>query len=650
MRFCCFFVLCLYFEFCSFAVKANDLVLDKHGLVYELKEFGKMHLNYNNSMFDYNEIRDNRNWVDAHNLRQKPQIHNYSKWLKINMDNQSDIENWYLSFGYARLPLLRVYEIEDTSLKLKFELNNNDTFYDRPIYDPQLYIPINLGLASKHTLLIEYRTFANAPANIRLHNYKHYLATSQKSTLINGAIAGIVIAILLIISVNLFFNPNKTNIYYALWTFTFLMIVLDMAGFTSKYFWPKSGGESGLFSILLMTSVPIFHLLFIKSFLQLKQFNNKLCKVYTYLLYTYLVLLPVSLWFNTVFFNLILSTLVTPLFIYTAYWSWYQNAPGISVFSLSLFNHVLFVNVLTIVGASYGNIFPSLEISDYIKIGYLLEVSLFTVALAIQNKSVQNQLVCYLETQVDVLNQNLHKEKLQQESSIEAVKQKEEKLFADLSHELRTPLTVMKVQVESLQHNIVDNVHTSYGKLMSKIDELNSFIDHLMQVSPNMQTLIVKQHKVQDLLLHIQSINVDSTKLSLSFPDETCLSSRQKTLLLEYDHQALITVFNECCDNAIAHGGSQMKISIDIDNESNVLEINMDNSGEAISSDLFKDIFDPLVRLDKARQNSSKHKGVGLSLCKQIIEANHGQIFASNGALGGLSVHIVLPLKMLQTV
>ena len=138
MRFCYFFVLSVFFVLYSFAVKASDLVLDKYGTVYELKDFGWMHLNYDNHLFDYNAIRDNRNWFEAHSLKQKPQIHNYSKWLKLEVENQSDLENWYLSFGYARLPLFRIYEIDDTSLKLKFELNENDTFYDRPIYDPQL--------------------------------------------------------------------------------------------------------------------------------------------------------------------------------------------------------------------------------------------------------------------------------------------------------------------------------------------------------------------------------------------------------------------------------------------------------------------------------------------------------------------------------
>ncbi|WP_161568530.1 sensor histidine kinase [Pseudoalteromonas phenolica] len=251
-----------------------------------------------------------------------------------------------------------------------------------------------------------------------------------------------------------------------------------------------------------------------------------------------------------------------------------------------------------------------------------------------------------MQRQVDVLNKNLSEEKIQQATSIEAVKQKEEKLFADLSHELRTPLTVMKIQVESLQHNIVDNVHTSYGKLMNKIDELNSFIDHLMQVSPNAKPVKVTVHTIEDLISDVKSIDVDPNELILTLPTIKHFTSEQLKMLVEYDPQGLSTVFNECCHNAISHGGSEMNISIDIDDESNSVVINLDNSGEAISDNVFKDIFNPLVRLDDARQNSSKHKGVGLSLCKQIIAANNGQVFASNGVLGGLSIHIVLPLKM----
>jgi signal transduction histidine kinase len=57
-------------------------------------------------------------------------------------------------------------------------------------------------------------------------------------------------------------------------------------------------------------------------------------------------------------------------------------------------------------------------------------------------------------------------------------------------------------------------------------------------------------------------------------------------------------------------------------------------------------IFSPLTRLDEVRNSEGNHKGVGLSLCKRIIESSNGEIFASNGSLGGLSIHIVLPLKM----
>lgn len=649
MRFCNFIVLSLILFLYSTITVASSLVLNDKQDMFLLKEHGLIHFNYENNDISISDINNPQFWVRSNAHKQKPSIKPYSKWFKLDITNHSQNTDWYLSFGYARLPLLKIYELKANDLITEFEHRGTDSFYKRPIHDPQLYIPLSFPKGESKTFIVEYQTFANAPANLRLHNYQHYLNTSQQSTLVNGAIAGIVSAILLIIMVNLFFNTNRTNIYYALWTFTFLLIVIDMAGFTSKYVWPNIGGESSLFSTLLMTSVPIFHLMFIMSFLQLSKYHPKIELIYKITVYIYCLLIPVSLWLNTVFFNLVLSTLIIPLFLYTAYWSWTQKAPGIRVFSLSLFNHVLFVNILTIVGASFGNVFSELELSDYIKIGYLLEVSLFTIALAVQNKSVQNQLVLYLQEQVNSLNENLSVEKQLQVTNHEEVKQKEEKLFADLSHELRTPLTVMKIQVESLQHNIVENVHVSYGKLMNKINELNTFIDDLTQITPsseNYKNTNIKTQKVKDVISATQSIEIDHQLLNINFPDIFDYSPSDLQQQIDYDPEGFKIVLEECSQNAISHGGNQLDISVNVDRKEDLLVINIDNSGEALEETALDFIFSPLTRLDEVRNSEGNHKGVGLSLCKRIIESSNGEIFASNGALGGLSIHIVLPLKM----
>ncbi|RZQ53951.1 histidine kinase [Pseudoalteromonas phenolica] len=629
-------------------VYAAQLSLDNDTAVHDLKLYGEVYFNYKNVPVSRSLVNDKEIWHKADAVKQKPKITSYSKLLKLDISNTSSEQTWYISFGYARLPLLRIYEVSTDSVVKVFELQPYHNYFDRKIDDPQLYVPVKLEQNSTKTLLIEYQTFANAPANIRLHNYSHYLRTSQQSTMVNGAISGIVFAILLIILVNLFFNPNKTNVFYALWTFTFFMIVVDMAGFTSKYIWPHLGAESSKFSIFLMTTVPILHILFLKSFLQLQRYHKKLNITYKVVLALYTLLIPLSLWLNTVFFNLVLSSLIIPLFLYTVSWSWNQKAPGIRVFSLSLFNHVLFVNIFTIVGTSFGNIFPNFAIADYIKVGYLLEVCLFTIALAIQNKSLQNQFVSYLQEQVGSLQENLSEEKLQHVSNINEVKIKEEQLFADLSHELRTPLTVMKIQVESLQHNIVDNVHLSYGKLMNKIDELNGFIDNLMKVTPSGEVYKnpnIKTVNIKGLLSSIKSIHDSSNTLSITTPDVMTYDVREQMRCFDYDQEGFKIVLEECYQNASSHGGAQVAVSVHVDNEEDEVVISIDNSGSTINEEDFNRIFSPLVRLDGSRQNEQSHNGMGLSLCKKIIESSNGQIFAANSKLGGLAIHVIFPLK-----
>ena len=642
----------LIFFYASFLVifvpdgHTKTLILEQDKGVYELKKYGQIYFNYDNKNLDLNTLENQVSWQNAREVRQHPSINTYSKWFKFNLENNMSDVKWYLSFGYARLPLLKIFILKDGQLVKLYELDKDNAFNDRPLKTPQLYIPLPEEAKKYKTIYIEYQTFANAPASLKLHSHQHMVDTSQKSTMLNAASAGIVIAVLLIILVNLFFNPNKTNVFYALWTLTFLLIVIDMSGFTLKYFWPQVGAESSLFSILLMTTIPIFHVLFIKCFLQLKQYFVKLNLVYNVILFAYIVLVPISLYFGTVFFNLLLGSLVVPVSIFTIYWSWQQSAPGIKFFSLSLLNHIIFLNVLTIFGASFGNLVEGLSISTFIKAGYLIEVLLFTVALAIQNKALQNQLVSYLQNQVDSLSIHLSEEKSQRASNIKAVKLKEEKLFADLSHELRTPLTVMKVQVESLQHNIVDNVELSYGKLMNKINELNGFIDNLMSVTPSGQmykNTNIKSQQIKDLILTIHDVDIESDNLSIKRPELLDYSTQDLEKVFDYDPQGFKIVLEECCHNAESHGGNKVNISVKT-NEDAVL-IYVDNSGEPLQESVFERIFDPLVRLDDARQNGSSHKGVGLSLCKKIIDSCNGQIFASNGALGGMCIHIVFPIK-----
>ncbi|MCG7559987.1 sensor histidine kinase [Pseudoalteromonas sp. McH1-42] len=582
-------------------------------------------------------------FVPLNEIDKRPQHKLYSKWVSLKLDNQSSSADWVLSFGFARLPKLVVYQVDGGEFKQVLSQDEDARFDERPVQDPQMYLPLDLKPGHSE-FLIEYQTFANAPANLRLHSNANYLSTSQLSILTNASLAGVVAAILLIVIVNLAFNRNTTNVFYAMWTLLFLLIVIDMAGFSFQYFWPNHGFFSGQFSIALMAIVPIFHLLFVRGFLQLKHYHPTLNTVYVCGTWLYIILVPTALYLESVYFNLLASTFVIPLFVYTCIWSFRQKGPGMRTFTYSLINHLLFLNVLTIVGASYGNLIDVFEITSFIKVGYLIEVLLFTVALALQHKSLQGQLVRHLEQQVNALNRTVDSERQVVNEQVNQLKAKEEQLFTDLSHELRTPLTVMKIQVESLQYNIVENVEDSYAKLMAKIDELHKFIDQLMLVTGDKDVAsILNKENVKVAHFINETFQTCMTYVDPKKARLEVINRLDPHFTMQFDKRSIGNAILEVVKNALKYGGEGVDIKMSALVTEQNLVLRIEDSGMPLSYDAHRQLFQPLFREEASRSSLSGGKGMGLAVCKKIVECHGGKIDSHNSLLGGLCIEIILP-------
>ncbi|ALU45636.1 histidine kinase [Pseudoalteromonas rubra] len=582
-------------------------------------------------------------FVPLNKIDKRPQHKLYSKWVSLKLDNQSSSADWVLSFGFARLPKLVVYQVDGGEFEQVLSQDEDAKFDERPVQDPQMYLPLDLKPGHSE-FLIEYQTFANAPANLRLHSNANYLSTSQLSILTNASLAGVVAAILLIVIVNLAFNRNTTNVFYAMWTLLFLLIVIDMAGFSFQYFWPNHGFFSGQFSIALMAIVPIFHLLFVRGFLQLKHYHPTLNTVYVLGTWLYIILVPTALYLESVYYNLLASTFVIPLFVYTCIWSFRQKGPGMRTFTYSLINHLLFLNVLTIVGASYGNLIDVFEITSFIKVGYLIEVLLFTVALALQHKSLQGQLVKHLEQQVNALNRTVDSERQVVNEQVNQLKAKEEQLFTDLSHELRTPLTVMKIQVESLQYNIVENVEDSYAKLMTKIDELHKFIDQLMLVTGDRDVAsILNKEQVKVAHFINETFQTCMTYVDPKKARLEVVNRLDPHFTMQFDKRSIGNAILEVVKNALKYGGEGVDIKMSAMVTEQNLVLRIEDSGMPLSYDAHRQLFQPLFREEASRSSLSGGKGMGLAVCKKIVECHGGKIDSHNSLLGGLCIEIILP-------
>ena len=68
-----------------------------------------------------------------------------------------------------------------------------------------------------------------------------------------------------------------------------------------------------------------------------------------------------------------------------------------------------------------------------------------------------------------------------------------------------------------------------------------------------------------------------------------------------------------------------------------------DDSGPGVPQGALDHLFDRLYRVDRSRSRAQGGSGLGLSICKSIVNALGGEIRASNGYLGGLRIEVEFP-------
>lgn len=79
------------------------------------------------------------------------------------------------------------------------------------------------------------------------------------------------------------------------------------------------------------------------------------------------------------------------------------------------------------------------------------------------------------------------------------------------------------------------------------------------------------------------------------------------------------------------------------EDKDNIL-LRFQDSGPGVEPQQLEKLFDKLYRVDPSRKRGKGGAGLGLAICKNIVEAHQGSIIVQNSAKGGLDFSIKLPL------
>jgi two-component system sensor histidine kinase BaeS len=231
--------------------------------------------------------------------------------------------------------------------------------------------------------------------------------------------------------------------------------------------------------------------------------------------------------------------------------------------------------------------------------------------------------------------------------ALESNEKKRRKIMADLSHELRTPLTVMRAEVEAVIDGVRPLNVESMQSLEAEIKHLNKLVEDLHQLALADSGDLRFQFETVDVLELLRQIaarfeaRMQEMELSLK------LDLPSSPLQLSADASRLTQVIENLLENSLRYTDAGGKVVMRAQGGAGMVRLTIEDSAPGLRDGGYEQLFERLHREDQARSRAKGGSGLGLSICRLLVQAHRGEISAGPSTLGGVKVEILLPVEEL---
>ena len=220
--------------------------------------------------------------------------------------------------------------------------------------------------------------------------------------------------------------------------------------------------------------------------------------------------------------------------------------------------------------------------------------------------------------------------------------------MANVTHEFRTPLAALEASSELLLDNLYSLSHTEIEELLTSLNlgiiNLQTLIDNLIEAASieagrftvhiqnvPFEAILNEAQKVIQPLAQKYGLKLVSTPLMESVH---VLADQRRTV------QVLVNLLSNAIKHSPEHGTIQIKHFI----QREALRIEVIDEGGGVPLDQRKDLFQRFAHLETTNERARQGAGLGLSVVKAIIEAQHGEVGITDLTDGGNSFWFTLPI------
>ncbi|MBI2512670.1 MAG: HAMP domain-containing histidine kinase [Opitutae bacterium] len=208
-----------------------------------------------------------------------------------------------------------------------------------------------------------------------------------------------------------------------------------------------------------------------------------------------------------------------------------------------------------------------------------------------------------------------------------------DRLLLDVSHELRSPLTRLKVALEFLPDG------PQRAGMASDVAEMERMIAELLELE-RLRSGRGLQKTRRDLLPILQEVAAQFQNT----PPGVQVRSSAAELPVEVDADKIRVVIRNLLENATKYSLPQSRpIEVVAAQEGGAIVVRVTDDGPGIPDSEAERVFEPFFRVDRSRSKNTGGYGLGLSLCKRVMQAHEGDVVLDLARHPGASFVLTLP-------
>jgi len=253
----------------------------------------------------------------------------------------------------------------------------------------------------------------------------------------------------------------------------------------------------------------------------------------------------------------------------------------------------------------------------------------------------QHTLIDVISRQIAVV---LERERIYEKQQRAQLEIQKERMRADIlrsiSHDFRTPLAGImgmsstaldnyEILDDDLKRNFLQNIYED-------ADWLNELVENILQTTQFEEGRIklnIKEEAAEEIIteavIHVRK-HAKNNKIYVKIPDEIIFAKVDGVLI----RQVLVNLLN----NAINYSNAGSEITVSLFRKDNKVIFEVSDNGTGISEEEIPHIFERYYKRKGKNNTNRKGMGLGLSLCKSIIEAHNGKISIRNNKPTGTIV------------